>query len=276
MFDDLKKIFNFSFKESKSNNLNNNQSNDQNNNQSNDQSNNINNDESNNLKIEKNNKEKNNLNNVNHSDKQSSTNKLGLKGFKSSFITNLIIVFLVGVLLVIVGSMFNGSKGSSGKKEGGGSTLAVANELKTDKEESTKMYSSVDDTYKVKMEDELTEILEQVNGVGKVKIIINFENGVERVPVFNEENSKSQTSETDTNGGQRNIGQENIGTTVVMENNDGNQQPFISKTNNPTITGILIVAEGADDRATELRIRQAAIKLFGLEDDNVEVYPMKK
>jgi len=27
---------------------------------------------------------------------------------------------------------------------------------------------------------------------------------------------------------------------------------------------------------TELRIRQAVIKLFGLSDDKVQVYPMKK
>jgi len=202
--------------------------------------------------------------------------KPGLKGFNSSFITNLVIVFLVGVLLVIVGSMFGDSKGSSGKNNGGGSAVAVANDNSSTTEDLTTMYSSVDESYKKKMEEELTGILEEIDGVGKVRIIINFENGVERIPVFNEEISKSETSETDTSGGQRNITQENDGSTVVMENNDGNQHPFISKTNNPTITGILIVAEGADDRVTELRIRQAAIKLFALEDDNVEVYPMKK
>ena len=61
-----------------------------------------------------------------------------------------------------------------------------------------------------------------------------------------------------------------------MESNEGNQKPFITKENSPTISGILIVAEGADDRTTELRVKQAAVKLFGLEDEKVVVYPMKK
>lgn len=202
--------------------------------------------------------------------------KSGEKGHGSNAITNLIIVFLVGVLLVIVGTMFGGTKGSSSNNNGKGA-LAVASDNSSEPiEDSTSMYSAVDKAYKENLEEELVSILEEIQGVGKVKAVINFENGVERVPVFNEDVSKSETSETDTSGGQRNITQENGGSNVVMESNEGNQQPFISKSYSPTISGILIVAEGAADRATELRVRQAAIKLFGLEDEKVVVYPMKK
>lgn len=202
--------------------------------------------------------------------------KSGEKGHGSNAITNLIIVFLVGVLLVIVGTMFGGTKGSSSNNNSNGALAVASDNSSTPIEDSTSMYSAVDKAYKENLEEELVSILEEIQGVGKVKAVINFENGVERVPVFNEDVSKSETSETDTSGGQRNILQENGGSNVVMESNEGNQQPFISKSYNPTISGILIVAEGATDRATELRVRQAAVKLFGLEDEKVVVYPMKK
>lgn len=194
-----------------------------------------------------------------------------------NFMSNIIIVLLVGVLLVIVGSIFEGSKGTSGKSSGNGA-LAVAGDNTTTAlmDENNEEYSAVDKAYKENLEDELTSILEEIDGVGKVKAVINFENGVERIPVFNEDKSNSETKETDTNGGARNITQENGGSNVVMESNEGNQKPFITKENSPTISGILIVAEGADDRTTELRVKQAAVKLFGLEDEKVVVYPMKK
>ncbi|MEG2018202.1 MAG: stage III sporulation protein AG [Clostridium sp.] len=195
-----------------------------------------------------------------------------------SFMSNIIIVLLVGVLLVIVGSIFEGSKGTSGKSNGNGA-LAVAGDNTTTTavmDENNEEYSAVDKAYKKSLEEELTSILEEIDGVGKVKAVINFENGVERIPVFNEDKSTSETKETDTSGGERNINQENGGSNVVMESNEGNQKPFITKENSPTISGILIVAEGADDRATELRVKQAALKLFGLEDEKVVVYPMKK
>lgn len=202
--------------------------------------------------------------------------KGGGKGNMSNFMSNIIIVLLVGILLVIVGSMFESPIGSSGKNNGKGALEVATDNSTTTINETESMYSAVDSAYKKSVEEELTSILEEINGVGRVKAVINFENGVERIPVFNEDTSMSETNETDTNGGQRNITQENDGNSVVMESKDGSQQPFITKENNPTISGILIVAEGADDRATELRIKQAAVKLFGLEDEKVVVYPMKK
>ena len=211
-----------------------------------------------------------------NSDKVSEGKKSEGKGGLPNSMTNLIIVFLVGVLLVIVGSMFGDSKSSSEKNNGSGALAVAGDNSAAAVNEGNNMYSAVNETYKGNLEAELTSILEEIQGVGKVKTVINFENGVERVPVFNEDSSTSETNETDTSGGQRNITQQNDGSDVVMESNDGNQQPFITKENSPTISGILIVAEGADDRATELRIKQAAVKLFGLEEEKVVVYPMKK
>lgn len=211
-----------------------------------------------------------------NNEKVNSGKKIDGKSGMPSFMTNIVIVLLVGVLLVIVGSIFEGPKGTSGKGSGSGALAVTGENNTTATNETQDIYSAVDKTYKKNLEDELTSILEEIDGVGKVKTVINFENGVERIPVFNEDTSNSETNETDTNGGQRNITQQNGGSNVVMESNDGNQQPFITKENNPTISGILIVAGGADDRATELRIKQATVKLFGLEEEKVVVYPMKK
>lgn len=214
------------------------------------------------------------MNQENKKVKNTNDAKKKTKGLGSNMLTNLLIVFLVGVLLVIVGSMFSGDKEIKGKDSGTSSVVAVG-DSETQKSLNTSS-SAVSKEYKEKMESELTSLLEEIEGVGSVHSMIYFGSGQEQVPVFNEETSVSTTNEKDTNGGQREITQKNGGTTVVMENDDNNQLPFITKKNNPCITGICVVAEGAGETITELRIRQAVTKLFGLEDDNVQVYPMKK
>ncbi len=190
-------------------------------------------------------------------------------------ITNLIILFLVGVLLVIVGSIFTkNEKAMVNSNSQNENIIEEANSKYTSKDKL--VGSAVDLAYKEKMENELISILENIQGVGKVNVMIYFESGQEQIPVFNQNNSNSNTKEKDTSGGQRETTQENGGTTVVMENNGEKEQPFIVKTYNPKIAGICIVAEGAGERVTELRVRQAVTKLFGISDDKVQVYPMKK
>ena len=196
------------------------------------------------------------------------------KVINSNLLTNLVIMFLVGVLLLIVGSMFTKDKSPKSSDSGTANVAAIGGEQMQNNTDTTS--SAVDKAYKEKMQEELISLLERIQGVGKVHSMIYFESGQEQVPVFNEETSTSVTSEKDNGGGQRDITQENGGSTVVMENKENEQQPFITKTYNPTITGICVVAEGAGDSVTELRIRQAVTKLFGLSDDKVQVYPMKK
>lgn len=194
-------------------------------------------------------------------------------GSTSNFLTNVLIVFLVGVLLVIVGSMFKTPKNSTNKTSGATSVSSVGGDVASLNEEEIKGVST---EYKEKMEKELIATLEKIQGVGKVHAMIYFEGGAEQVPVFNQDTSQSVTSEKDTNGGEREIKTENGGSQVVMENNDNEQKPFIIKTYNPAITGVIIVAEGAGDKVTELRLRQAVAILLGLQDSKVEVYPMEK
>ena len=196
------------------------------------------------------------------------------KVINSNLLTNLSIVFLVGILLLIVGSMFTKDNSPKGSDSGTANVVAMGGD-EIQKNTDTKS-SAVDKAYKEKMQEELISLLEKIEGVGKVHSMIYFGSGQEQVPVFNEETSTSVTNEKDNGGGQREITQENGGSTVVMENKENEQQPFITKTYNPTITGICVVAEGAGDLVTELRIRQAVTKLFGLSDDKVQVYPMKK
>ncbi len=176
---------------------------------------------------------------------------------------NLILMILVAVVIVLASSFF--------KTES--STSAAVNETQREKDIKENNLFTLND-YESQLEKKLKSTLEQIQGVGRVQLMIYFESGEESIPAININDSKSLTEENDTAGGKRNITQENNGRTVVMSNSGNATEPLIVKKYKPTITGVCVVAEGANEKIAELRIRQAVIKLFNLPENKVNVYPM--
>lgn len=176
---------------------------------------------------------------------------------------NLILMILVAVVIVLGSSFFKSTS----------STSAALKQTDEDKVVKEANISGLTD-YESQLENKLKSTLEEIKGVGKVQLMIYFESGEESVPAVNINDSESLTVENDTGGGKRNITQKNDGRTVVMSNNGNTNEPLIVKKYKPIITGVCVVAEGSNEKVTELRIRQAVINLFNLPENKVNVYPM--
>lgn len=195
------------------------------------------------------------------SDNDSNKNNNSKKSDK--ILGNLVLMILVAVVIVLASSFFKNPS----------STSVVASETEKNKIVEKNNFFELND-YEAQLENKLKVTLEEIEGVGRVQLMIYFESGEESIPAVNINDSKSLTEENDTSGGKRNITQENNGRTVVMSNNGNANEPLIVKKYKPTITGVCVVAEGANERVTELRIRQAVIYLFNLPENKVNVYPM--
>lgn len=188
-------------------------------------------------------------------------------------IANLLILLLVGILVVVTMSLFKTS-----------STLGtVSTPSKNNKDVgniSSEQQSQADDKssqdYERLVEEKLKNTLENIDGVGKVEVMISFESGEEQVPAVNINDSTNTAEEKDNQGGTRNTTQKNNGSTVVITNNGDKSEPLIVKTYKPKVSGICVVAEGAENKVTELRISKAVVDLFGISENKVNVYPMKK
>ncbi len=178
---------------------------------------------------------------------------------------NLLAVILFGVLLIIVSGFFRSSETVSSSKT-------------TDSQTGTSIdtYSSEED-YEAKIQTRLKNIISQIDGVGKTDLIIYFESGEEQVPAVNTNKSASQTEEKDTSGGVRDINQNNDDSSIVVTNDgSGVSKPLIIKKYKPKVTGVCIVAEGAENKITELRISKVVTDLFDIDQKKVTVMPMKK
>ena len=122
----------------------------------------------------------------------------------------------------------------------------------------------------------LKNVLQQINGIGRVEVIVYCESGEEQVPAFNNNETTSNTTEKATDGSNRTITQKSNGSTIVVTTEGGDNKALILKKNKPKVTGVFIVAEGAEDKVIELQVSKAVSSLYDIPENKVNVYPMKK
>ena len=114
------------------------------------------------------------------------------------------------------------------------------------------------DNYVSNLEDKLTRSLTNVKGAGKINVVITVESGMETVLAM-----KTTTTQTVN-------GTETIETPIIV-----NGETIIVKEVFPEITGVLIVAEGAENIMTMQRLQQATMSLLNVKIDQIEILGMK-
>lgn len=187
-----------------------------------------------------------------------------LNGGKKNNFKTVVLLLAVGLILVIAASFFKTA-------DTGGKVSAKQNN--TTSSEVSKNSSQ----YEENIQSQLKGILEKIQGVNRVDVMVYFESGEEKVPATNANDSTSTSKEKDNSGGVRDTTQNNDSSNVVTTNDgSGSSQPLILKTYKPKITGVCVVADGAENEVTSLRIKQAVVNLFNISPDKVNVYPMKK
>ncbi|WP_055667686.1 stage III sporulation protein AG [Desnuesiella massiliensis] len=173
---------------------------------------------------------------------------------------NLVIILLLGVFIVIVTSFFNN-----------GTKASISNENHQEKGETLNDMSS----YEQKMKNELKYALSKIRGVGSVEVVIYFESGEEQVPAVDVNRTYSTTQEKDNSGGNRVNNQTSDGSKVVITNKSNGSEPLILKTYKPKITGVLIVAQGAEDKKIQYEITKVVSTLYNIPQNKVNVCSME-
>ena len=122
------------------------------------------------------------------------------------------------------------------------------------------------------IEKELEEILSQIKGVDKVKVLITYSETQKVVPLYNENSSRSSTEEKDNNGGERFIENTDVNKEIVA---DSNQNPITEKIVYPKMEGAIIIAKGADNIVVKEKIISAVEAATGLAIHKIQVFEMK-
>lgn len=123
--------------------------------------------------------------------------------------------------------------------------------------------SIVTEEKEVSFEEKLAEILNQIDGAGKVKVMLTISEGEEII--FQTDESLSTNSDTSS---------KNIDTITVTDANK-NQDGLVRQTNPPVYRGAIIVCQGADNPVVKLAITEAVARLTGIGTNCISVLKMK-
>lgn len=130
-------------------------------------------------------------------------------------------------------------------------------------QEQTSQEPTVQPETQLTTEDRLAEVLSQIQGVGKVRVLLTLSQGEETLYQTNNETVSSAESGT--------VRVE----TVIVSNADRGESGLIRQVNPPTFLGALIVCQGGDRPGVQLAVVDAVSKLTGLGSDQISVLKMK-
>ena len=113
-------------------------------------------------------------------------------------------------------------------------------------------------SYKTEVENSLVKILESVNGVGKVNVFVTVDGTAEEVVLKNVETKTENNIKT------------SIETAVLV-----NGKPYIIKSLNPNIIGVIVVCEGADNLQVKMAITEILVTSLKVNTESVRIIKMK-
>lgn len=110
------------------------------------------------------------------------------------------------------------------------------------------------------LEEQLSALLSQLAGAGKVQVLLTEATGQQTVYQENRDTSQSETTKTST---------------VIVSGSTRGQEGLICQVNPPTYLGAVVLCQGADLPSVRLSITEAVANATGLGYHKISVLKMK-
>lgn len=182
-----------------------------------------------------------------------------IKGFQKD---QWLIVILIGVLLFIIVL-------PTGKKEKNKEERVAEKEAETAATEEAGRRA-----YEGWLEERLEEALGQMEGVGRIKVMVTLADSGEQILEKDERENRTETKEGSGDSERTGLEIELEYTTIFAEEN-GVKKPYIVRQKNPKVEGVVVIAEGGGNSVVAQNISKAVGALFGLETHKIMVMKME-
>lgn len=129
------------------------------------------------------------------------------------------------------------------------------------------------DAYTKNMEQRLTAILENIDGAGRVQVMITLKSTAEQV--IEKDDTYSESRSTSGESGDDGVISDSVSRSEsTVYNSASGGSPYVIKELQPEIEGVLVVAEGADHESTLNEITYAVQVLFDVPVHKIKVVKM--
>lgn len=173
----------------------------------------------------------------------------------------LILIGLLGVGLLVAGGVFDRQQPKESVENGKDAKPPAA---------------AVNRSYEDILEAKLANILSQVKGAGSVVISITLENAGSQEHAKNVIKENKTIQEKDTGGGVRTTTESKESEQILMSRENGADHPVMVKETKPTIKGILVIADGANDSTVKANLTKAVEAGMGVAPYKITVLPQRK
>ncbi|GGL55444.1 stage III sporulation protein AG [Sporolactobacillus putidus] len=183
----------------------------------------------------------------------------------------------LGIIAVIGIALLAGSKilsGNQGTNKAAGSPVFNSQDAKSLSEIKSNLSQATltpIEKYESYVDQNLKDILQQIQGVSDVSVMVTFSSTEKKIYQNNVRTQDNQTKETDQKGGTRQVNDHSQDSQVVMVDKNGVKEPVVIGQEQPTVRGVIVVARGADQPATQVRIMDAVATVLDIPSYKVKV-----
>jgi stage III sporulation protein AG len=184
------------------------------------------------------------------------------EGNNKKKIENLVFLLIILIVVLVAINFIWNDKKENVKTTDNNKKLAIQEETKKDSDSDLK--------------EQLEDILQNINGVGKVKVLITYSQTSQVLPLYNEDTSKKDTEEKDKTGGTRIVTETDTKKDVIFQETNGTKMPITQSVISPKVEGAIVTAQGANNMAVKTDIIQAVEAVTGLSSHKIQVFTMSE
>ena len=144
--------------------------------------------------------------------------------------------------------------------------LIYASTFNTKKSENVTTTTLTTEEYATYLENKLSNVLSHINGAGNVSVMVTLECGVEYVYATNKTEETTSSTVSGTTTSQTTITEE-----IILVSVSGKASPIILKENLPKVSGVVIVASGANNISVRLELQKAVEALLEIDENDIEI-----
>lgn len=134
---------------------------------------------------------------------------------------------------------------------------------------STEMVTESFSVSEQEVEARLEMALSAIRGAGAVEVMITYETGPEIIPAMSVD---KQTNSAVTGSGTTESETESSAPATISQS--GGNQPIVLTERQPTIRGVIVIAEGAADITVKMDLLQAVQTVLGVSANCIDVFEM--
>lgn len=124
--------------------------------------------------------------------------------------------------------------------------------------------------YTLRLEERLYSVVSSIQGVGKVKVMVTLESGVEYVYAQEEKRNTDLSQDYDGELTKKVQERDNSQSSfILVEGASGKKEALVQLAKEPVVKGVVIICQGAGDPVVEQRVTNAVSTALGISSNRI-------